>query len=208
MGKLLRWLSVFAAVTVLTALFEPLIVRGLEWAGWYDDPAASLEPALNWLAGIVGDAAFPWVAAGLLGGSVGVWLHWTATRLDAKRRREWLEEVYLLAGSLRSYNEDLRTFAGQKTDDSFFIPIELRQEYKSLSLRLKSLRLRAPNLDGLYGLNFVNVSVSFFEQLYPLLRNGHIRQARRDSRQSTKVFNLNKSNLIESQKSTLLKTRP
>lgn len=85
MYKHIKWLAIFFAALVLTALFEPILMGLVEETGFHDDPISTVKPAVNWIARIIGDIAFFWVAGGAIGFALGVWLDSIMRRLGRGR---------------------------------------------------------------------------------------------------------------------------
>ena len=62
--------------------------------GWHDEQAEFAGSVVNWLSAITGDALFPWVSSGVLGAALGIWLHYLASKYDARRSRDnWQEAL-------------------------------------------------------------------------------------------------------------------
>jgi hypothetical protein len=81
----LRGFSGILVAVVITAVVEPFVIRWLTRLGWYEQPENAVVVAVNWLSRIIGEDAFPWVAAAILGFAGGVWLEVLARRFDASR---------------------------------------------------------------------------------------------------------------------------
>jgi len=80
MGKGFRWFVAVVAASVVAAVIQPPIERWLSDVGFVNAPAE----IMNWLEYIVGEAAFPWVASGILGLALGVWIDPLLSRLDGR----------------------------------------------------------------------------------------------------------------------------
>lgn len=80
MGKGFRWFVAVVAASVVAAVIQPPIERWLSDVGFVNAPAE----IMSWLEYIVGEAAFPWVASGILGLALGVWLDPLLSRLDGR----------------------------------------------------------------------------------------------------------------------------
>lgn len=84
MLRILLYITGFIFVLVFTALFEPPIMAKFQYWGWHENPQKIPGDVLNWMAAIVGEITFPWVAGGGLGLAAGVWLNFMASNYDKK----------------------------------------------------------------------------------------------------------------------------
>ncbi len=115
MGQIIRWILLSLLGLVLTALFEPPVMAFFDNLGWHDAPVRMPGDVMNWIVGIVGEEALPWVAGGIIGAAMGVWLHWAAVRYDRKTDRPlsqkekkkrvdtWLGELVDHIGVIKAY---------------------------------------------------------------------------------------------------------
>lgn len=85
MGKIFRWAAVFLSALALTAIFEPPLTALFAKWGWHERPDGIPSNVLNWLASIVGESIFSWLAGGVIGFSAGLWVHHWASRFDRTR---------------------------------------------------------------------------------------------------------------------------
>lgn len=197
MGKFIRWVAVFAALTVLTALFEPLVVAQLQEFGWYDNPSGTLGPVLNWLAGLLGAELFPWVAAGTLGFAAGVWLDWLSRKVDSQRPdkqtsfRNMSRELGALSRQLGNAVSYLESDPVQAQGQL----ISLSPDLKSTALKLEALDITTPLSHGLSPFElhdptriqtFENEAffwMQFINQMRGLSEGGHYKAAKDDAKQ-------------------------
>lgn len=175
MARILRLLSAFLALTVATAIVEPFIVAWLTSVRWYEEPAESVGLAVNWLASIVGEGAFPWIAAGVLGLALGSWLDATLRRFDRSRLRRRQEVVTKLGAQLIETARSIEI--ALQFDRQDLLPLTSDVESGLTSLAKIGIRpLEKREGDSLHE-SLLRARL-YLHRVGTLLRDGHIREAR------------------------------
>lgn len=189
MGRIVRWSFLFLAALVLTAVFEPPLMDLFQSWGWHEQPEQIPGDVLNWLSGIVGGAAFPWVAAGILGASMGSWLHYLATRLD-NRRPSKPDQFTGLSNMIHNVRNELFEGAKSTTGEVDFKSRNRQSDLriKALYAELRSLGLRPPNYD-MESNQVYNVGhYSYLQTLEPFADRGNLAEAKRQEKLAKAEF--------------------
>lgn len=185
MGKLVRWLALFAAITVLTAIFEPLVVSKLQELGWYDNPKGALGPIVNWLERLIGDAAFPWVAAGIIGFAIGVFIDWFARKVDRSKPTKQ-ERFAELSTQLSVVKYDLMNMLRvQKDRKSRRInpewDLDVISNLNSLMHSIRKTGIYAPKLEDFAEKDVIQLGTDlavYMTMIQPLSQNDHYEEAK------------------------------
>lgn len=181
MGTTIRWLLLFLAALFLTALLEPLAVAELDRRGWYDNPGNAVGFIVNWIAQIVGEANFPWLAGGALGLAAGAWLdrflRYLDNRVDPK--------LVALSERMVSFADKVCGTPEITQKENFFLlsiaaPIEEELERNGINLEAKVR----------YGsdADFLSRVASAYYRIAPLLKAGDIKSAKRITSDLNKII--------------------
>jgi hypothetical protein len=189
MGRIVRWSFLFLAALVLTAVFEPPLMDLFRSWGWHEQPEQIPGDVLNWLSGIVGGAAFPWVAGGVLGASMGSWLHYLATRLDNKRPSK-PDQFASLSSMIHNVQNELFEGAKSNTGEVDFNGRNRQsdQRIKALYAELRPLGLRPPNYDKDSNQEYNVGHYSYLQTLEPFADRGNLAEAKRQEKLAKAEF--------------------
>ena len=198
MGKFIRWPLIFIAALVLTAIFEPPLMEMFRSWGWHDRPEQIAGDVLNWMVRLVGETAFPWIASGTLGLTVGVWLNYFAMSFDKRSptKAEIFEgkrsSIVMTSIALRDLVEHWKYYStspdeqGQWPADIFGKVYALRTDLKKLKIelpRLELIRSEESYVEKCSGL------INFLDVISELANHGHLDEARSAGKDFTKSFN-------------------
>jgi hypothetical protein len=173
----LRWISLGLLTVVLGALVEPFLVRALTSLGWYANPGDSLDVAVNFPSLIVGEAAFPWIAAVVIGVSAGVWADWVAKKFDKPARSERFQALhYRLADVSHRLSENL--FQQSQGYTKEFDP-DILADLTSLFISLHQLGLETPGELAGQRIKTAEWRLGYLRVLTPLARDGHYKPAKK-----------------------------
>lgn len=189
MASGIRWIFLFFAALVLTALLEPPLMSLFASLGWHDLADGIPVAIVNWLSSLVGANAFPWVAAGVLGLSAGTWVHWLAVRFDSKTpsKPERFQDL-----SLSIWATGKEWMDGLKGDDGE-IDLKKRSRKSDLKLRalyaeLRKLGLTPPVYDEADAPAYNIGHYSYLQTLEPFAKRGLLAEAKKESRDAVREW--------------------
>lgn len=181
MASYLRWFLAFLAVLFLSALFQPLMETELARRGWYDNPTDTVGFLVNWISHFVGEANFPWLAAGVFGLAAGAWIDRLLRYVDGR-----------VDPSLVGLSEMMTSFAGQvhgtadfTQKEVFFllsiaVPIERQLERYGIELNV--------DVHGGNRGDFLARIAAAYYQIAPMLKSGDVRLARKVANNLNKII--------------------
>lgn len=189
MGKAFRWILALLAVTVFTAIVQPWLVTWLTEAGWYSTPLDAAKPVVNWIARIIGDTAFPWLAGIILGMTIGAWVHFVSTKFD-KARPSKEDEFFGLRYRIESLASEIMDSA-RKADGSYDLNKRNYQvDLKIISLfsEIRTLGIETPDYSGFRDDMYNIGNQAFLQCLVPFSEHGQLKLAKRIAKKSIAEF--------------------
>ncbi|MGJ8587903.1 MAG: hypothetical protein ACSHXW_07095 [Yoonia sp.] len=184
MTVFLRWILLFAAMLVLTAIFEPPLMQFFADQGWHDQDKIAGD-LLNWLARIVGAGNFPWIAGTTLGLAIGSWAHWFASKLDSKipsKADEFGELAFLIENVTDEWINGFRDEVGNTDFTRFNYKTDLRR--KVLYGKLKKVGIKPPDFSQLPKLDANIGHYSFMRALAPFSQYGMLAEAKAEAKKN------------------------
>lgn len=171
MRKALNWLL----NTLWVILLVPAITAWLKAKGWESWALGIADYIYEHLIGLLGVAAFPWVAGTLLGVSLGVFLHKLQIKyLDIRHaKKRTFQKLEKQASSiLRKTHMTLGSFRAKINLDRDGIPAGLVGEIDRLFADLSKLKIETPSHEGLapsealeFSHHYIDYIRHFFEDM-------------------------------------------
>lgn len=189
MGKFLRWAFASLAVLVLTAIFEPPLMAFFKTLGWHNPPNEFASNVVNWLASLTGEAAFPWLASGVLGATFGSWAHFLATHADRRsptKSRRFQDLTDLIGNVKDEWTEGLKEEGGAYNFAKKNYQSSLR--LKALYAELRKVGLRQPDYEGASAFEYNIGHHNYLQVLEPFAARGLLAEAKAEARKAQTDF--------------------
>lgn len=182
MASFLRWVFLFVAALVLTALFEPPIMAFFAKQGWHDGPNEIAGDFLNWMSEIVGISNFPWIAGGVLGLTCGAWVHWLASKLETRKpsKSDQFSDLYSLIHSVgNQWFDGFKDDFGEVDFTGHNYQTDLRR--KVLYEKLKKVGIMPPDFSDMTERDANLGHYAFMQCLGPFAQHGLLAEAKREA---------------------------
>lgn len=184
----------------LTLLFEPLLsslflILEIDTASW-------AQPIVDGVRNISGNDYFRLSAAMIIGIAIGIWIKSKIEQSKKNIATSFADRIYNLVIRLASLVADIQILVQKNSrmmqdEEIFNIPLDVRQEYRSICIELKKLDIIMPNLVGFHGTLFASVASRSIENIIPYLRANQISEAIVESIKFNDTFEENRISLLE-----------
>lgn len=116
MREVVRNFSAFAVVLAILPVTSEFFIELARSYGAYDDPQAKLRNLLDMISGIASHWLYPWIAGGVLGFCIGVWLDWFLKKRESNG--VWVAPMNVNA-EVQNALELIFTHVGELGGDSY-----------------------------------------------------------------------------------------
>lgn len=182
MVGLFRFLLLCCATAFMAMFAEPFFSQALLLAGI--DTSKWAGPVMMWLSDFTSQEWVRLLGSGVIGATVGTWLHWTLIKLEMSRSDApsqltteiLVRDIKVLHAILAQLNVSIQTLE----DMPPYPKIEyISQMTQALELSLQKRKFQIPNLDfETDPIGFLERYEAYFQRIWPLLATGHIKEAR------------------------------
>jgi hypothetical protein len=170
MGYWIKWVLAAIAAAAISAIVQPPIARFLAGFDIYTAPVQ----IMNWLEQIVGQVAFPWIAAGSIGLAAGVWLDPLLRRLDGRHPIGKVARARALSWKVTNMGHRLRSHLNSIFTDRGDAPTIWIESILTLE-KMEKLGIVAPaDVVGPYSRERAERLCAYFQVTGPLLREGAV----------------------------------
>ena len=179
---MIKWLGLAVAGVLLASALQSWFTELLYSSGLPRPSSENTDAAMNWLANVIGDNTFRWVAGCVFGFTAGVWLDHLARRLGWGGLTKY-EKAKSLSFDMYELEKDLRW----ASENSQPMRDHQKAEVEALYITLKKEGIMTPSPDVR-----VKGGPSFFSTKYhhnylvavgPILAKGHMREAKRKAKE-------------------------
>lgn len=180
----------FVAGVFVTAALEPHFVSMLRDVGWYDTPTEFVGWIGVRLIEFVGPDRFPWIAGGLAGTAIGVWLD-KLLRWFTKDQPD-KETLLLRFGNLLHELEEWTTNIASNWDRNAKrlpfeqVSLDFTATVRRMSIEARNLGISVPDFEQLHDQKLLMAVAIFAKELKPLAYGCHLKEIRRLSKELIK----------------------
>ena len=172
-------------LTFATALVEPWFVALLTKWGFYRFDNQAIGDTLNWIARIVGDTNFLWMAGMVFGALFGMVMYHMAVKFDRKDAKQKNIDLAEIGIDLSFAKREVTSFIANPQGSNRRIkiidptlPISARAKVASLFARLKSHGIQSPPVYEKIDTRQAQIFIDYIDSISPFLSENQRKEAK------------------------------